>query len=667
MSSDPTTSSLPIILDNENNNEYNTTTISGVCFLRNVARSNTPSSTYSHTHHFHLVVTPDPDNRYYLCSVCRCKLIIHKFLETKICRDGNHVFRIVTNDPEAIVASCTVCPDYFITFTWDQRVLKYDVMKHFLLGRYQSEQLEAFRLFLRIVVAASSGTDTPVNTQAETFKKVLGEYTGPCETIFKSMGFTLRDDMRILPPKSNLPALQRAKEELLFEVFLLQQALNDESITPDNSITFEDGKASLLSIVGGAYRKRFRLGSDFGDFILREEGADYKTLGCVCDMHEDLIIEAYDRCITEDSKNSPKYLQALQTIATDRDSQDLLLHVATERSKGIVPERELAEAYKTLGIDDVLMPDDMVLTFFQSKTTQDPYGIDKYRSSLRAIQEARKSEALDAYLISGEFAGATNLGSGNMAMEYEMTAPKVPAGLNNIGNTCYLNSLLQYYFSIRPLRDSVLEFNLLDEITVPQGEQGSVDSKKLEHMERSRKFVVYLQKLFAKCIWSNMSSITPAKELADLALTTTGGQNLTFGAQQDMSECMDNIMDLLETAFKHVGTVTDQAQQQQHLHQLFYGKMRQTLKYKDANDTEKTSCKDEEFNHLIVEVEKDLYTALDNYFEINTVDFEGAQAIRELILTSLPKVLTIQINVGCIPSYILLIIIEKRLLKKLYY
>jgi ubiquitin carboxyl-terminal hydrolase 25/28 len=33
-----------------------------------------------------------------------------------------------------------------------------------------------------------------------------------------------------------------------------------------------------------------------------------------------------------------------------------------------------------------------------------------------------------------------------------------PVGLDNIGNTCYLNSLLQYYYTIKPVRDMVINF-----------------------------------------------------------------------------------------------------------------------------------------------------------------------------------------------------------------
>ena len=35
----------------------------------------------------------------------------------------------------------------------------------------------------------------------------------------------------------------------------------------------------------------------------------------------------------------------------------------------------------------------------------------------------------------------------------------LPVGLNNIGNTCYLNSLLQYLYTVEAVRDIVLNFD----------------------------------------------------------------------------------------------------------------------------------------------------------------------------------------------------------------
>lgn len=36
--------------------------------------------------------------------------------------------------------------------------------------------------------------------------------------------------------------------------------------------------------------------------------------------------------------------------------------------------------------------------------------------------------------------------------------PRIPVGLTNIANTCYLNSLLQYFFTIREMRETILAF-----------------------------------------------------------------------------------------------------------------------------------------------------------------------------------------------------------------
>ena len=86
----------------------------------------------------------------------------------------------------------------------------------------------------------------------------------------------------------------------------------------------------------------------------------------------------------------------------------------------------------------------------------------------------------------------------------------IPVGLQNIGNTCYLNSILQYLYSIKPLREAVMSFE--------DGEETSKTPPKPE-VERSRRFVRQLRFLFLQLYKSDFSSVRPEEELAYLAIT----------------------------------------------------------------------------------------------------------------------------------------------------
>ena len=48
-------------------------------------------------------------------------------------------------------------------------------------------------------------------------------------------------------------------------------------------------------------------------------------------------------------------------------------------------------------------------------------------------------------------------------MVVAQTRPDWPRGLNQLGNTCYLNSLLQYFYTIKDLRDAIATLGLSSE------------------------------------------------------------------------------------------------------------------------------------------------------------------------------------------------------------
>ena len=107
---------------------------------------------------------------------------------------------------------------------------------------------------------------------------------------------------------------------------------------------------------------------------------------------------------------------------------------------------DVNQAYTRLGISDRSLDDETILAQYNSLSTDNPSQIDDLKKSLAAIAIAKDSKRLKDYLES-------ELSSS----EYPIS--EWPVGLENIGNTCYLNSLLQFYFTIKPLRDLVLKIN----------------------------------------------------------------------------------------------------------------------------------------------------------------------------------------------------------------
>lgn len=199
--------------------------------------------------------------------------------------------------------------------------------------------------------------------------------------------------------------------------------------------------------------------------------------------------------------------RSLLSVAVNRKSY-LLMSYYERKIDTSKPGVSVRDALVLLDLEDVKYGDVEIITSFQNRIAKatDVEDIRKLRAALRALAESRDLAILASFLHSGRV---------DVLL---LPAENWPSGLDNIGNTCYLNSLLQYYFCIKPLRQMVLDFPKnatgLEEVS-----ERKIGGRKVELLEvhRSHQFVYHLQKLFFDMIHTNKRCVAPSKELAYLA------------------------------------------------------------------------------------------------------------------------------------------------------
>lgn len=154
------------------------------------------------------------------------------------------------------------------------------------------------------------------------------------------------------------------------------------------------------------------------------------------------------------------------------------------------------EALRLLGVETSLESIDKTLWQQIFQGARDGKPGEQTEQAIAAVQKA----------LDGETAG-----------DATMRAPETwPVGLVSHGNTCYLNSLLQYYFSLKPLRDIVTEY-----------EQYAMDTKKsqdklervgqrrvsTQEIEGGQKFADELRHLFERMIKDRGPAVKPEQDL----------------------------------------------------------------------------------------------------------------------------------------------------------
>ncbi|KAI0545431.1 cysteine proteinase [Xylaria curta] len=137
-------------------------------------------------------------------------------------------------------------------------------------------------------------------------------------------------------------------------------------------------------------------------------------------------------------------------------------------------------------------------------------------------------EAADFLRATGNIAtGQPNnpAGPGTTPTIDSTTTLTTPPGLKNIGNTCYLNSLLQYFYNVKPIRDMVLGYDhiqleLDDESVNNRLTGGNGTRVNLEEAIVARQFIEELRRLFIELQTTTGAAACPSQKLANTALSS---------------------------------------------------------------------------------------------------------------------------------------------------
>ncbi|KAF2427720.1 cysteine proteinase [Tothia fuscella] len=206
---------------------------------------------------------------------------------------------------------------------------------------------------------------------------------------------------------------------------------------------------------------------------------------------------------------------AVQLIADERNSEYLKIWLASGEAPPLSGDDALAAAYRYFNIDDrtIVLEKEVLVQYFNVAISEHPEKIEEIQKHYNLLmqhsqQETPKQEA--------DFAE--------------------PVGLRNLGNTCYLNSLLQYFYAVKPFRELVENYEALkqelgpDESTEygflqPQDRFKNPVTKR--EVEKAQAFVPTLARLF-ETMSTQPSPAQPTWDLASRALEDDENASNTF-------------------------------------------------------------------------------------------------------------------------------------------
>ncbi|KAI5790352.1 hypothetical protein FPQ18DRAFT_337814 [Pyronema domesticum] len=294
---------------------------------------------------------------------------------------------------------------------------------------------------------------------------------------------------------------------------------------------------SKLKLIGESLKSRKI--QDTAGQVFSDVNDAYTYLNVTADTDDNFIYSIYQVHCGDRPNDKQTALEALRMIAESRNSSYLHNVLTTSGDNFDVTKLPITidSAYQCLGIDVRSVDDELITGAYTVRKMDQPSRAGEFANAMIVIAEHRNSSFIREFIQSEQ-------PSMNVQGPQLLPRTDTPVGLENIGNTCYLNSLLQFYFTIEPLRNMVLNFDQYQEefVTPEILERKRVGGRRLTEKEiaRAKQFVELLRGLFNDLITTNQAYVTPTMDLAYLALVTSKAEE----EGQDSHNIEDSIVDV---------------------------------------------------------------------------------------------------------------------------
>lgn len=331
-------------------------------------------------------------------------------------------------------------------------------------------------------------------------------------------------------------------DERIIELFQAQQ--------PDLGVAAAEEARQALNKIGTARQSQLLISASKQSVDTYEDALSWLGNGASKEMSDDSLL-AIAAIKTSDSKANEEIAQkAIATIARSRQSNMLNNWLLTGRTDGYT--MNVDEALRHLGIEQPL--DEI-----------DPTVLPVILDSARADRPGETTEKAIA-AIQQHLAGRTNTMSHSSATW--------PVGLTSHGNTCYLNSLLQYYFSIKPLREIILNYDKYKlDTTAYEEKQERVGNLKISMVEikGGQRFAEDLAHLFRRMIKEPSTAVRPEEDLVCRAFLEPRDYALLASSAGDQEPSVNGGLEdavehkLTDAAKEHDATGANAATDTRHL------------------------------------------------------------------------------------------------------